>query len=53
VAGFYDKKNKLIGTAVGSVNNLGPGDTKPFSAMGVGDFSDADASVVQVDTIIE
>ena len=47
---FYDKDSKLLGTAVGAVNELNGGDTTIFAAMAAEDFSKADSYKVQVDT---
>ncbi|NLA43534.1 VanZ family protein [Candidatus Saccharibacteria bacterium] len=52
VVGFYDENGKLLGTAVGAVNDLSAGDTKTYSAMASGDFSNAKSVKVQVDTIV-
>lgn len=53
VIGFYDKDGKLIGTAVGAMNNLGAGATKTYTAMSVGDFSKASKTKIQVDTLVQ
>lgn len=53
VIGFYDKDNKLIGTGMGSMNNLSAGATKTYTAMAVGEFSGATKTTVQVDTLIQ
>lgn len=53
VVAFYDKNKKLIGSASGAVNDLAAGDTKTFSAMSIGDYSNADSYKVQVDTLID
>jgi len=49
---FYDANRKLIGTAIGFMNDVSPGDTKTFDAMGEGDFSDATSYKIQVDTLM-
>lgn len=49
---FYDKDKKLLGTAVGAVNDLNGGSSKPFSAIAAEDYSDADSCKVQVDTMV-
>jgi len=53
VIGFYDKNSKLIGTAAGSMNNLGAGATKTYTAMSVGNFSGAAKTKVQVDSLVQ
>ncbi|MDU5080288.1 FxLYD domain-containing protein [uncultured Tissierella sp.] len=53
VIGFYDKDKNLLGSAVGTMNDLTAGDTKVFSAMATEDYSQADSYIVQVDTIVE
>ncbi|EKQ51379.1 MULTISPECIES: FxLYD domain-containing protein [unclassified Clostridium] len=50
---FYDKDKKLLGTAVGSVNELQPTETKIFSAMGTADYSNSDSYKVEVDTMVQ
>lgn len=49
---FYDANKKLIGTAIGFLNDVAPGETKTFDAMGEGDFSDAASYKIQVDTLM-
>ncbi|HHV99269.1 MAG TPA: hypothetical protein GXX36_06820 [Clostridiaceae bacterium] len=49
---FYDKGGKLLGTAVGAMNDLNGGESKIFTAMGSDDFTSAAEYKVQVDTII-
>lgn len=49
---FYDKDKKLLGTAVGAVNDLNGGETTIFSAMASEDYSKADSYKVQVDTLV-
>lgn len=49
---FYDKSKKLLGTAVGAVNDVNGGETKIFSAMATGDYSKADSYKVDVDTMV-
>ncbi len=49
---FYDKDKKLLGSAVGAVNDLNGGETKIFSAIATGDYSAADSYKVQVDTLV-
>ncbi len=49
---FYDKDKKLLGTAVGAVNDLNGGESKIFTAMATEDFSKADSHKVQVDTMV-
>jgi len=53
VIGFYDKDKKLLGTAVGAVNDIEAGETKTFTAMASEDYSKADSYIVQVDTMVE
>lgn len=53
VIGFYNTNSKLIGTAVGTMNNLGAGATKTYTAMSVGDFSSAAKTKVQVDSLVQ
>lgn len=49
---FYDKDKKLLGTAVGAVNELNGGETKVFNAMATEDYTKADSYKVQVDTLV-
>lgn len=49
---FYDKDKKLLGTAVGAVNELNGGETKVFSAMATEDYTNADSYKVQLDTML-
>ncbi len=49
---FYDKDKKLLGSAVGAVNDLNSGETKLFSAMATEDYSKSASYKVQVDTIV-
>jgi len=53
VIGFYDKDKKLLGTAVGAVNDIAAGETKTFTAMASEDYTKADSYKVQVDTLVE
>lgn len=48
---FYDSSKKLLGTADGSVRDLGPGETKTFSAMASEDYTGAASYKVQVDSL--
>ncbi|WP_026486767.1 FxLYD domain-containing protein [Caldanaerobius polysaccharolyticus] len=50
---FYDASKKLLGTAVGAVNELAPGDTKIFTAMATEDYSKAASYKVEVDTMVQ
>ena len=50
---FYDKDSKLLGAAVGAVNNINGGATKIFSAIASGDYSGAANYKVQVDTTVK
>jgi hypothetical protein len=50
---FYDKNKKLLGTAVGTVNDLSGGATKTFDAVATGDYSKAASTKVEVDTMVE
>lgn len=52
VVGFYDENGKLLGTASGAVNDLNAGDTKTYSAIASGDYSNAKSVKVQVDTMV-
>lgn len=49
---FYNKENKLLGTAVGAINDLNGGSINLFTALASEDYSDADNYKVQVDTMI-
>jgi hypothetical protein len=49
---FYDKDKKLLGSAVGAVNDLNGGEKKIFNAMATGDYSKADSYKVEVDTLV-
>lgn len=49
---FYDQAKKLLGTAVGAVNELNGGSTKLFSALATSDYSKAASYKVQVDTVV-
>lgn len=49
---FYDKDKKLLGSAVGAINDLNGGETKIFSAMATEDYTNADSYKVQVDTMV-
>lgn len=49
---FYDKDKKLLGSAVGAVNDLNGGETKIFSAMATEDYSKSASYKVQVDTMV-
>ncbi|HHV66016.1 MAG TPA: hypothetical protein GXX46_13290 [Peptococcaceae bacterium] len=53
VIGFYDKDKKLLGIAVGAVNDIAEGETKTFTAMSPEDYSKVDSYIVQVDTLVE
>lgn len=48
---FYDTNKKIIGTAIGSMNEIAAGETKTLTAMGSGDFSTAASYKIQVDTL--
>ncbi len=50
---FYDANKKLLGTAIGTVNELAPKDTKIFTAMATEDYSKADSYKVEVDTMVQ
>jgi len=49
---FYDEGGKLLGTAIGAMNDLNGGESKIFTAMGSDDYTNAAQYKVQVDTII-
>lgn len=49
---FYDKDKKLLGSAVGAVNDLNGGETKIFNAMTTVDYTKSDSYKVDVDTIV-
>ncbi len=49
---FYDKDQKLLGTAVGAINDLNGGESKIFTALATEDYSKADSHKIQVDTIV-
>ena len=50
---FYDKENKLMGTAVGLVNDINPGETKTFAAMATADFSGAAGNKVEAEAMAQ
>lgn len=49
---FYDEAGKLLGTAIGAMNDLNGGESKIFTAMGSEDYTNAAQYKVQVDTMI-
>lgn len=49
---FYDETGKLLGTALGAMNDLNGGESKIFTAMGSEDYTKAAQYKVQVDTMI-
>lgn len=49
---FYDASNKILGTASGAINDLNPGATKTFSAIGLEDYSNAASLKVQTDSVL-
>lgn len=51
-ATFYDANGKILGTAVGAVNDLEPGDTKTYSLMSTDDVTGYKEMKVQIDTLI-
>ena len=48
---FYDADQKLLGTAVGAVNDLNGGETKLFAAIASKDYTEAADYKVEVDTM--
>lgn len=48
---FYDADQKLLGTAIGAVNDLNGGEMKLFAAIASEDYTAAKSYKVQVDTI--
>lgn len=49
---FYDKDKKLLGSAIGAVNELNGGEKKIFNAIATGDYSKSDSYKVEVDTMV-
>jgi len=52
VVSFYDKDKKLLGSAVGAVNEVNGGESKIFSAMATDVYANVASYKVQVDTMI-
>lgn len=51
-ATFYDANDKILGTAVGAVNDIAPGDTKTFNLLTSDDVSGYKDMKVQVDSLL-
>lgn len=51
-ATFYDASGKILGTAVGAVNDIAPGDTKTFNLLMSDDVSGYKDMKVQVDSLL-
>lgn len=51
-ATFYDATGKIMGTAIGAVNDVEPGDTKTYSLSGNDQVSGYATMKVQVDTLL-
>lgn len=51
-ATFYDANGKILGTAVGAVNDIAPGDTKTFNLLTSDDVSGYKDMKVQVDSLL-
>lgn len=50
-ATFYDKDKKILGSAVGAVNDIAPGQTKTFSLMSTDKIDGYDSFKVEVDSM--
>lgn len=51
-ATFYDASGKILGTAVGAVNDVAPNETKTFNLLTNDDVSGHKDMKVQVDTLL-
>jgi hypothetical protein len=51
-ATFYDANGKILGTAVGAMNDLEPGDTKTYSLVSTDQVTGYKEMKVQIDTLI-
>lgn len=52
-ATFYDASGKILGTALGAVNDLEPGDTKTYSLFSTDSISSYKEMKVQIDTLVQ
>lgn len=51
-ATFYDTEGKILGTAVGAINDVVPGQTKTFNLMSTDEISGYEEYKVEVDTLL-
>jgi len=51
-ATFYDRENKILGTAVGAVNDVEAGQTKTFNLMTTDSVDGYSEFKVQIDTLL-
>lgn len=49
---FYDENKKIVGTGLGIVENVGPGQTKTFEAISQDSLKEANSVKVNVDSIV-
>ena len=49
---FYDKDKKIVGTGLGIIDNIGPGQTKTFEAISQDNLKTAESVKVDVDSIL-
>lgn len=51
-ATFYDSNGKILGTAVGAVSDIAPGETKTFNLITIDNINGYKEMKVQVDTLL-
>lgn len=49
---FYDENKKIVGTGLGIIDNIGPGQTKTFEAISQDNLNTAESVKVDVDSIL-